>query len=131
MAFPAIKDRDVLVRFNANNTEEFRYEVLDVTRVRGFFAQSGVQKFNMQRFHRTDIIYQFPVERDLSPYGIVVETGIAAGPGIPAHAHQFTLPHGAHLSSVNGTTSVSERHSHVVRGGRVQVVLGHTHTLAV
>ncbi len=130
MAFPAVKDRDVLVRFNENNTEEFRYEILDVSRVRGFFGQSGVQTFNMQRFHKTDIIYQFPVQRDLSPYGIVIETGLSAGPGIPAHLHHFTMPNGGHLSSINGSTSVAERHSHVVRQGKVLLVLGHTHTLA-
>jgi hypothetical protein len=129
MAFPAIKDRDVLVRFNADNTEEFRYEILDVTRVRAFFGQSGVQKFNMQRFGRTDILYQFPAQRDMSPYRRTLTTGVVAGSGIPAHSHIFTLPNGASLSSVNGTTSINERHSHIVRQGKVLTVLGHTHTL--
>jgi hypothetical protein len=142
MAFPAVKDRDVLVRFNAkslgdpqlgmpggNGYEEFRYEILDVTRVRGFFGQSGVQKFNMQRFHRTDIIYQVPVQRDLSPHGVVLATGVSPGPGIPPHSHSLTMPYGAQLSSVNGSTSVDERHSHIVRKGNVLVVLQHTHTL--
>jgi hypothetical protein len=129
MAFPAIKDRDVLVRFNADNTEEFRYEILDVIRVRAFFGQSGVQKFNMQRFGRTDIIYQFSAQRDMSPYSKTLTTGIAAGPGIPTHSHAFALPSGSNLLSVNGTTSINERHSHTVRQGKVLIVLGHTHTL--
>lgn len=130
MAFPAIKDRDVLVRFNPDlKTEEFRYEILDVTRMRAFFAQSGVQKFNMQRFVRTDIIYQISVQRDMSPHAVTLTTGTAAAPGIPAHSHSFPMPNGAHLPSVNGMTAVSERHSHVVRQGKVLAVLGHTHTL--
>jgi hypothetical protein len=129
IAFPAIKDRDVLVRFNENNTEEFRYEVLDVTRVRAFFGQSGVQKFNMQRFVRSDIIYQLSVQRDMSPYAITLTTGAAAAPGIPAHTHALKMPNGAQLSSINGVTAVSERHIHMVRQGKVLTVLGHTHTL--
>jgi hypothetical protein len=132
MAFPALKDRDVLVRFNENNTEEFRYEILDVTRVRGFFGQSGVQKFNMQRFHRTDIKYQVTVARDFSPYAVEIVTGVSAAPGIQPHSHVVHIPHGADLSRFNGTTSVnagSEKHSHVVRNGQVLAVLGHTHTL--
>jgi len=133
MAFPAIKDRDVLVRFNTDNTEEFRYEILDVTRVRGFFAQSGVQKFNMQRFHKTDIVYQCVVTRDFSPYADTLVTGVAAAPGIQPHTHLVHVPHGSSLARFNGTTSInagSERHSHVVRQGKVQIVIGHTHTLA-
>ena len=143
MAFPALKDRDVLVRFNAglsdlsvgsggNNYEEFRYEVLDVTRVRGFFAQSGVQKFNMQRFHKTDIVYQCVVTRDFSPYVDTLVTGVAAASGIQPHTHSVCVPHGSNLAQFNGTTSInigSERHSHVIRNGRVLVVLGHSHTL--
>jgi len=131
MAFPALKDRDILVRFNADNTEEFRYEILNVQRVRAFFGQSGVQKFAMQRFHRTDIIYQFPVTRDTSPYPDTLAMSIESGPGIPAHTHTILVPHGGSISALNGSTSVDERHHHVVRGGRVITVLGHTHTLAV
>ncbi len=130
MAFPAVKDRDILVRFNANNTEEFRYEILDVTRVRSFFSQSGVQKFNMQRFARSSIVYQFLVQRDLSPYGVEVATGISSASGIPQHSHNVMVPNGSVITSVNGTTSVNERHSHVVRQGIVLTVLGHSHSLS-
>lgn len=132
MAFPAVKDRDILVRFNQNNTEEMRYEVLDVTRVRAFFGQAGVQKFNMQRFHRTDIVYQYAVTRDFSPYAVTLVTGVAAGPGIQSHAHTVHVPQGLNLALFNGTTTVntgSEKHSHIVRSGKVLVVLGHTHSL--
>lgn len=132
MAFPAIKDRDVLVRFNVDNTEEFRYEVLDVTRVRAFFGQSGVQQFNMQRFHRTDIIYQVSLTRDFSPHPVVLTTGVASGLGLQPHTHAVHIPDGANLGQFNGATDLSagtERHSHIIRGGQVLIVLGHTHTL--
>jgi hypothetical protein len=129
MAFPAVKDRDVLVRFNTDGTEEFRYEILDVTRVRAFFGQSGVQKFNMKRFHRTDIIYQFPVTRTTAPYPETIVTSISSGPGIPAHSHTIQLPHGGSITSLIGSTSVDERHHHVIRKGKLVPVLGHTHSM--
>lgn len=132
IAFPAIKDRDVLVRFNEDGTEEFRYEVLRVTRVKSFFGQSGVQRFDMQRFGRGDIIYQLSVTRDMSPHAVLMTTGASAASGIPAHVHTVNVPYGADLSKFNGTTAVnagSDRHLHVVRNGVVQTVLGHTHTL--
>lgn len=129
MAFPAVKDRDVLVRFNADGTEEFRYEILDVTRVRALFGQSGVQKFNMKRFHRTDIIYQFPVTRTTAPYADSIVTSVASGPGLPAHSHTIILPHGGSIASLTGSTSVDERHHHVIRKGKLIPVLGHTHSM--
>lgn len=131
IAFPGIKDRDVLVRFNENNTEEFRYQILNVERVRAFFGQAGAQKFSMQRFHRTDIIYQFPAQRDLSPYPATAVTGSNSAPGIPEHSHVIQVPNGIAIANLNGVTAVSEKHSHVIRNGVVCPALGHTHTLTL
>jgi hypothetical protein len=58
---PTLKDRDFIVRFNEDGTEEFRYEVLDVTRNKLFFGQSGKQEFRMRRHDKTDVIYQLDV----------------------------------------------------------------------
>ena len=131
IAFPGIKDRDVLIRFNESNTEEFRYQILNVERVRAFFGQAGAQKFSMQRFHRTDIIYQFPAQRDLSPYPATASTGANTAPGIPNHSHVIQVPNGIPLANLNGVTAVSEKHSHVIRSGVVCPALGHTHTLTL
>lgn len=131
IAYPGIKDRDVLIRFNEDNTEAFRYIILNVERVRAFFGQQGAQKFVMQRYHRTDVIYQFPAQRDMSPFPETVQTGVASGPGIPAHAHVVQAPSGIALGSLNGVTAVGERHSHVIRNGIVLPALGHTHTLVL
>jgi len=60
IVFPTIKDRDIIVRFNENGTEEFRYEILDVTRNRLVFGQSGRQEFRMRRMDKTDVVYQYP-----------------------------------------------------------------------
>lgn len=58
---PTIKDRDFIVRFNEDGTEEFRYEVLDVTRNRLLFGQSGKQEFRLRRHDKTDVIYQYDI----------------------------------------------------------------------
>lgn len=59
---PTLKDRDVIVRYTLDFEEEFRYEILDVTRNRLFFAQSGKMEFVMRRLDKTDAIYSFPIE---------------------------------------------------------------------
>lgn len=129
MAFPALKDRDVLVRFNPDNTEEFRYEILDVTRVRAFFTQTGAQKFRMKRFPPTDIIYQFPALRDASPQPGSLETSVSSAPGLSMHSHQLIIPDNVNILTYKGATLVSEGHNHIIVNGSVQSVLGHTHNL--
>lgn len=61
LSVPTVKDRDVIIRFNIDGTEEFRYEIQDVTRNKLFFGDSGKQEFNMVRLDKTDVIYQFDV----------------------------------------------------------------------
>ena len=63
---PTLKDRDIIVRLLKDENdnfvyEEFRYEVLDVTRNKLFFGQSGQQQFRMRRMDKTDVIYQYDV----------------------------------------------------------------------
>lgn len=129
LPFPAIKDRDVLIRFNENNTEEFRYEILDVTRQRVLFTQTGAQKFRMKRFPKTDIIYQFPVVRDTSPTPGTLTTTLTAAPGIVAHSHQIVVLQGTAVATLKAATQESEGHNHVIYNGVIQPVLGHTHTI--
>jgi len=129
MSFPAVKDRDVLIRFNPDNTEEFRYEILDVTRVRAFFTQTGAQKFRMKRFPVTDIIYQFPALRDPRPRPGAAVTSSTAAPGLKLHAHQFVVPENVNMLTYKAATLVSEGHNHIIINGIIQSVLGHTHIL--
>ena len=56
---PTIKDRDMVVRFNEDNTIEFIYEVLDVVRNKLFFGKTGKQEFRLRRMDKTDVIYQY------------------------------------------------------------------------
>lgn len=61
IAYPTLKDRDVVVRFTEEFVEEFRYEIQDVTRNKLFFSQSGKQEFRMVRLDKTNVIYQFDI----------------------------------------------------------------------
>jgi len=56
---PTIKDRDIIVRYDKDGIEEFRYECLSVNRNKTVFGQTGVQKFIMRRLDKTDVIYQY------------------------------------------------------------------------
>lgn len=129
LPFPAIKDRDILVRFNSNNTEEFRYEILDVTRVRALFTQTGAQKFRMKRLPKTSLMYQFPIVRDTKPIPGAIITSTNSGPGLNPHFHQLIIRIGTNLTKIRSATLESENHNHIVINGIVQQVLGHTHIL--
>jgi len=61
IVYPTIKDRDVIIRYNEDGTEEFRYECLNVTRNRLLFGESGKQEFKVFRMDKTDILYMIPV----------------------------------------------------------------------
>lgn len=66
LTVPTIKDRDLIIRYYRDPEtgifiEEFRYEVLDVTRNILVLGDSGRQQFRMRRHDKTDVIYQFPI----------------------------------------------------------------------
>lgn len=129
IAFPQIKDRDFLVRFTSEGIEEWRYEVLNVERVRAFFAQSGAQKFRMKRIPKTDIIYQFPILRNATPQPGAIQTSVSSSTGLNPHSHQIVVPDGANLNTLKIATSVAEGHNHIIYNGVVQNIIGHTHTI--
>jgi len=62
LSIPTIKDRDIIIRFNEDGTEEFRYECLDTTRNKLFFGQTGKQEFRALRLDKTDVIYMLEIE---------------------------------------------------------------------
>jgi len=62
LAIPAIRDRDVLVRFDRTNDLEFYYEVQNVAREKIFDRRSGRQTLVLKRLDKTDIMMTFPVD---------------------------------------------------------------------
>jgi hypothetical protein len=136
LPFPMIKDRDFVIRYDIDGNEEYRYEVLDVTRNTNFGSNQGVQKFKLQRVRKTSPIYMWKSIADTStlPTTVTTSIGMMPGPGgttLP-HTHEIVVNEDVvALSQVNQTTSVSEGHNHEVRNGVVQEQLGHTHTIII
>lgn len=62
LTVPTLKQRDVVIRYNPGTfVEEFRYEVMPVTRNRTLFTQEGRQDFNLYRMDKTDAIYTYKI----------------------------------------------------------------------
>lgn len=61
---PAIRDRDLIVRFDFNNDVEFIYEVLNITKDKLFYRHYTRQKLNLQRMDKTDIVYTINYSRN-------------------------------------------------------------------
>lgn len=130
LTVPTIKDRDILVRYDLDGNEEFRYEVLSVTRNLTILGMSGAQKFRMQRIRKYDPAYKIPVTKDTSELPSKIMTTSTAIQGIPAHTHGIVISEKiTSLSQINQLTSVSAGHNHDVRNGVVQEALGHTHNI--
>ena len=62
LPMPAIRDRDVLVRFDLNDNIGFFYEVLEVSRETIFNRKSGRQKLRLIRLDKTDIMYTYQLD---------------------------------------------------------------------
>lgn len=134
ITIPTIKDRDVLIRYDINGNEEFRYEVMSVTRNKLFFGEQGAQKMRVQRIRKFDPSYQILAFRDTSKFPAKLSTSIEISNGIPLHSHEIVKNEGS-ASGWSQLTSVVQGHNHPVRyvGGQlvVDVVLGHTHTIVL
>jgi hypothetical protein len=57
---PAIKDRDLIVRFDFTDDQEYIYEVLKVSREKAVFRHFTRQKMDLKRLDKTDIVYTIP-----------------------------------------------------------------------
>lgn len=128
---PTLKDRDFIIRFDEDGDEEFRYEILNVTRNKLLLNQTGVQKFALQRVRKTDIIYQVKAFRNTSMFPSTLYTSISSSIGIPPHVHQIVINENTlSVSQINQITGISAGHSHTVEHGQVLTGgLGHTHTI--
>lgn len=128
---PTIKNRDVLIRFDEFNNEEFRYEVLSVTRNTLVNSQQGGQKLKVQRIRKTDPLYQILSFRDTSTMPTKIELSIESGREIPAHTHLVVVNQDGLAQQ---TTHINAGHNHQLRydpvnGWVVLPVLGHSHRI--
>lgn len=54
---PAIKDRDIIIRFDFTDDIEYIYEVLDSSREKLMYRHFGRQNLRLKRMDKTDILY--------------------------------------------------------------------------
>lgn len=130
---PIVKDRDFIIRFNEDGTEEYRYEILNVTRNKLLQGLSGVQKFRLQRVRKTDPIYHFRYNVSTAEIPTNINTSIGFTSGLIApHYHTIVISNKTtNINQINQTTSISSGHSHKIRNGVVEEVLGHTHSIEI
>ena len=129
---PTIKDRDFIVRFDESSNEEFRYEVLNVTRQKLFLNQTAAQKFAVQKIRKTDPIYQVPVTYDTSLYPTTISTDVQSSIGIPPHSHTLVINENiTSISQINQITGVAAGHSHVIQNGIVLSERLHNHIIVL
>jgi hypothetical protein len=130
LAVPTIKDRDFIVRFDECGNEEFRYEILNVTRQLLFLDQTAAQKFAAQRIRKTDPIYQIPITYDTSLFPSTIMTSISSSLGIPLHQHIIVISEKiTSTSQINQLTGTIAGHNHAILEGNLETVLGHSHTI--
>jgi len=130
---PIIKNQDILIKYDRQGNEEFRYEVTSVTRNTMLGSQQGAQKMKLVRIRKTDPLYQVLAFRNTANMPEKITLGMSSGRQIPLHTHFV-------VKNENGieqqTTSISNSHNHPmyydsVNGWKVMEVLGHTHEVII
>jgi hypothetical protein len=130
LTVPTIKTRDIIVLFDEDDNEEFRYEVAGVTRNNTIVGLNGGQHFKVIRIRKFDPAYQIRIFRNTSKFPSKLDTSIAVVPGILPHKHEVvTNENIVSVNQINQITSISQAHSHTVVNGIIQSVLGHTHQI--
>lgn len=130
LTVPTIKTRDVIVLFDQNDNEEFRYEVGDVVRNNTIVGLDGGQHLKTFRIRKFDPAYQIRIFRNTADFPQKLNTSIGFVPGIPPHTHEIVINEKImSVSQINQTTSISQGHNHPIVNGQVMTVLGHTHEI--
>jgi hypothetical protein len=130
LTVPTIKTRDVIILFDQDDNESFRYEVGDVTRNQTILGLDGGQHMKTFRIRKTDPAYQIRVFRDTSDFPQTINTSLGFTPTIPPHSHTIQVSEKIlAVSQINQTTGVSQGHQHVVVNGKVLPILGHHHSI--
>lgn len=130
LTVPTVKTRDILVLFDIDDNEEFRYEIMGVTRNNTLAGMQGGQKFKAMRIRKTDPAYQIRIFRNTAEFPSKLNTSIGFVPGIVPHTHEIVINENIMaISQINQTTALSQGHNHPIVNGQVMEVLGHTHQI--
>jgi hypothetical protein len=118
---PTIQDGDFIIRYNKDGSEEWRYEIIDVTRNDTLLSDSGMQKFTAVRVRKTDPIYQVRAFRDTAMYPREILTGLGGNANIPYHVHRIQISEKITTpTQINQMTSVERGHNHAVVNGVIK-----------
>ena len=136
LSTPILTDSDILIRFNIDGTEEWRYEILDVTRNKLLYGETARQTFKAQRIRKTSPMYQIKAFRNTEflPLKIQTLTGFMKGPQgiVIPHTHEIVLSESiTDISQINQMTGISLGHNHSVINGIISSSLSHSHTIPV
>ena len=113
-----------------DGTEEFRYELVNVTRNKLLFSQSGAQKAQLYRLDKTDIIYQYRTVKIFTPDAATLNTSLSNLRGYGPHLHTVKMSSNVvALTQINTSTDITASHQHAVVNGVVLPILGHTHQI--
>jgi hypothetical protein len=130
LAVPTVKTRDVLVLFDQDDNEEFRYEIMTVTRNNTIIGQEGGQLMKVMRIRKFDPAYQIRIFRNTEMFPSKLNTSLGFTTGIPPHTHEIVINEKiTSLTQINQTTAVTQGHNHPIVNGQVMEVLGHTHNI--
>lgn len=130
LTVPTIKNRDIIVLFDMDGNEEFRYEVMSVTRNNTIVSLQGGQKLRVQRIRKYDPAYQIRIFTDTSMFPSKLSTTIGMATNIPPHTHEIVINEKiVSVSQINQMTAVMQGHNHEIVNGQVMPVLGHTHNI--
>lgn len=130
LTVPTIKTRDIIVLFDQADNEEFRYEVMGVTRNNTILGLDGGQHFKTMRIRKFDPAYQIRIFRNTADFPSKLMTSVGFTPGIAPHTHQIVINEKImSVNQINQTTAVSQGHDHPIVDGKVMEVLGHTHNI--
>lgn len=130
LAVPTLKTRDVIVLFDQDDNEEFRYEIISITRNNTIVGQEGGQLFKVMRIRKFDPAYQIRIFRNTADFPSKLNTTIGMTTGIPPHTHEIVINEKIiSVNQINQTTNVVQGHSHPIINGEVMTVLGHLHQI--
>src|SRR5271166_3338937 len=130
LTVPSIYTRDIIVTFDQDDNESFRYEVANVTRNQTILGLDGGQKMTTFRVRKTDPVYQIRIFRDTADFPQTLNTSLGFSPGFPPHSHTIQVNEKVlSVNQINQTTGVAQGHNHPIVDGVVMTVLGHTHQI--
>jgi hypothetical protein len=130
LTVPTIKTRDIIILFDIDDNEEFRYEVTTVTRNNTILGQQGGQLFKVMRIRKYDPAYQIRVFRNTADFPSKLNTTLGAAATIIPHTHEIVISEKiVSVNQINQTTAMSQGQNHPIVNGVVMPVLGHTHNI--